>query len=121
MQDREFKPLEEIALDDSINHGDLFLVKTTTDGFGGIAEVVLPYFYGGRGRYTGDGAGGIKKGTSFAGIRIFNAVENGRFVFHNHEHSIFSHYTEGLLLPFEEKGKKREYSLAWISLTWKDF
>ena len=99
----QFKPLEQIEDDNSVNCGDLIMLKTF-DELTLTKYLDRPVYCGMIDTYISDGSGGFKNGRKFKWLRVFDYKRGNSY-------GIFGSYTffhndgKGLLLPFNYKNK----------------
>ena len=98
----QFRPLEEIQEDDSVNFGDLIMLKLTGDTGVGFELNVKVVYRGEIDTYVSDGSSGLKRGEEFRGLRIFDHLR-GDGSLGICSDSVFLDYEKGLLLPFEDR------------------
>lgn len=105
----KFKPLEKIEYDNSIEFGDLIMLKTF-DESSSIKHWDRPVYYGMIDNYISNGDGGFKKGIKFKGLRVFHYRRNDGSYGMIGSDTVFHDDRKGLLLPFNY-GNKCQYTL----------
>ncbi|MBW2980889.1 hypothetical protein KY360_05730 [Candidatus Woesearchaeota archaeon] len=105
----QFRPLEQIADDPTVEVGDMLMVR---GNIGSEGSQLVPVFYAGLDIYVSDGSAGLKKGKEFPGIRVFHKFDSqGRPQVGEHRASVFYDCHKGLLIPFSG-ATKNEYALV---------
>ena len=105
-----FKPLEDIAEDDSIRVGDLFILRELPSGSNCQSTTKRPVYCGMMENFTVDTDNcGIEKGRQFWGLRVFHYEYNGSLK-GDRGPSVFHDEERGLLIPFNI-AQKYEYAL----------
>lgn len=105
----KFRPIEDIAGDDSIGVGDVFVLRELPSGSNGRKTVDQPVYCGVMDKYEvpDNPPGGLEAGQDFYGVRVYHFNEEGRF--RAHGRSVFNHPDRGLLIPFDTN-QKYEYA-----------
>lgn len=107
----EFRPLEEIADDPTVQAFDWILVRSHMPN--GNFETV-PVMYIGVDEYVSDGSCGLEKGEVFRGIRVFHKLDGKPpkpAVDSCCRHTCLYDREKGLLIPFKHGGGNAEYVL----------
>ena len=106
----DFKPLEDIACDNSIGAGDLFILKELPSGNNCHSTTERPVYCGRMDTYTvpDENPAGMEVGQIFHGLRVFDHKYDGRLTATN-VHTVFHDPKRGLLVPFNTS-QKYEYA-----------
>lgn len=107
----EFRPLEEIADDQTVQAFDWILLRGHMPG--GAFEAV-PVIYIGVDEYVSDGSCGLEKGEVFRGIRVFHKLVGKPpkpAIDPRYRNNCLYDREKGLLIPFKHGTEKVEYVL----------
>ena len=98
----EFKPLEDIARDNSIGVGDLFVLRELPSNANSQSTTESPVYCGIMDTYTvsDENPCGLEVGKMFHGIRVFDHKYNGNLNA-TKVATVFHDSYKGLLIPFE--------------------